>query len=985
MRKLRKKQTRWGRLYDRYGPQACAFLIPFVSFLIIMLAAGCEPFSNARALLYSDEYHQYYPFFLAFRNTLRNGDSLLYNWQIGGGIDFLGLMAYYLGSPLNWLSVLVPESLLLEYFTLCNPIRLGFASLFFAIMLKRLYGKQDISIALFGSFYALCAWALAYQWNVMWLDTFALLPLVVLGTISLLRDKKFILYTLSLFLSITINYYVGLFTCIFVLLVFICYQICRCKSIGRFFTDLLRIALFSVIAIGMTAFLELPALVALGSTSSNINEFPDKFRMNIVDGSKYVYTKDAWAALQTAIENGDGFLAIAKQLLITLGCTVPPILDGMYQIAGNMGGGIKPSFMEGLPNIYSGTSILVMSFLFLTAKKVKVRDKICSVALLVFFMISFLVRQLDYVWHGCHFPNQIPHRFSFLFSFVIIWMAYRAWLLRDEFNVWQLVIAGILSVGVLLCHNDLTSLTYLGYNGGCVLLTLGLFAFILIDRKRTEKRLEEVNQKTGARILARREQTISLLLCVVMIAEVGLNVFSYQLHQNGTDISSYPRGRENSAAAFSYMKFRERDNLFYRAEVTHTQTYNDAALNNYNGITTFTSSANVRMTDFMKALGYGAKRGYNRYAFEEGSPVGNLFLNLKYMIERKGDVEDNAYFDTVHNFDDVYLLENNAYLPLGFLAESDLANWDLEDGDTAFDRQSELFRLATGLDGELWRSVPNGCVSITSEGVQEVSSSPNSGRFSYKTGASETGTVTYGFTATEKGLMCLEINAPKKNDIRLYKQIDGIRTELYSESMTLPQVLSVSEVEPGDLLWLEVDCDEDENGTIIVQTGILNEEVFRKGYNVLAHSTLELTDFSNTRVEGTIRCNRDGLLYTSIPNNGFWYAEVDGEPVDVVLVGGCMTAVELTKGEHTVVFRYRNSAFTTGLLVSLCCTALFVAIIFLSRMARNRKGQSHGSNPAKAVVADTLNEVGTDVPVQAPEAGSEETAAPAENPPETQE
>ena len=110
-----------------------------------------------------------------------------------------------------------------------------------------------------------------------------------------------------------------------------------------------------------------------------------------------------------------------------------------------------------------------------------------------------------------------------------------------------------------------------------------------------------------------------------------------------------------------YMKERE-DELFYRAEVTHTQTLNDGALNGYNGLSTFTSSANVKVTEFTRKLGFSAKNTYNRYCYEEGSPVSNLFLNLKYLIERRGLVEDNAYFDEVHHFGNVYLLENNAYL-----------------------------------------------------------------------------------------------------------------------------------------------------------------------------------------------------------------------------------------------------------------------------------------------------------------------------------
>ena len=203
-----------------------AFLAPLLGMFMVMIIRGFEPFGKT-SMLYSDMYHQYYPFFVAFRKALLSGESLLYSWDVGMGMDYLGLISYYLASPLNLLSVLVPEGWLLEYFSLLMPIKLGLAGMFFAIFLKKLFHKDDISLVLFGAFYALCAWALGYQWNIMWLDTFALLPLVALGTVSLLRDKKFILYTLTLFLSVYSNYYIGLFTCIFVALSFFCYEICQ--------------------------------------------------------------------------------------------------------------------------------------------------------------------------------------------------------------------------------------------------------------------------------------------------------------------------------------------------------------------------------------------------------------------------------------------------------------------------------------------------------------------------------------------------------------------------------------------------------------------------------------------------------------------------------------------------------------------------------------------------------------------------------------
>ena len=122
-----------------------------------------------------------------------------------------------------------------------------------------------------------------------------------------------------------------------------------------------------------------------------------------------------------------------------------------------------------------------------------------------------------------------------------------------------------------------------------------------------------------------------------------------------------------------------------------------------------------------------------------------------------------------------------------------------------------------------------------------------------------------------------------------------------------------------------------------LSAAILDGDVFWRGYDVLAASTLELTDFHNTLVEGTIVCDRDGLLYTSIPQNGNWYAYVDGEPAEITLIGDAMVGVMLTEGEHTLTFEYHNKAFSLGWKISLACLAVFGALIYFSR-----KDQSKG-------------------------------------------
>ena len=282
---------------------AISFGIPFLSVLMIMIFNEFSPFGNS-SMLYSDCYHQYFPFFKAFIQDIRGGESLVYSFNVGMGMDYLGLIAYYLASPLYLLGLLFPDGMLLGFFSMLAPIRLGLAGLFFAMFLRKVFQKNDLSIAIFGSFYALCAWAMGYQWNVMWLDTFALLPLVMMGMYSLLNERKFVLYTVALALSIYSNYYIGFFTCIFIFLTFVCYEICRWTSFKKLAWDLLWIAGFSILAIGLTAFLELPAYTALQSTQSSVNKYPEDFALNIVDYKLYPNVNADWDAAKVAWEAG---------------------------------------------------------------------------------------------------------------------------------------------------------------------------------------------------------------------------------------------------------------------------------------------------------------------------------------------------------------------------------------------------------------------------------------------------------------------------------------------------------------------------------------------------------------------------------------------------------------------------------------------------------------------------------------------------------
>ncbi len=333
----------------------------------------------------------------------------------------------------------------------------------------------------------------------------------------------------------------------------------------------------------------------------------------------------------------------------------------------------------------------------------------------------------------------------------------------------------------------------------------------------------------------------------------------------------------------------------------------------------------------MRLLGYGARESYNRYCYEESSPVTNLFLGLKYMIEVDGNVEENPYFDPVHSSGDVTLLKNNAYLPLGFLADVQLANVNFQDGTEFFAFQNSLLAAASGVTEPVWTLLNKNSIDVSSEDVQVSSSSAG-----YCTYVADTaGTIIYTITPKQAGFMCVSLKLPKQNgySVRLNDEL------LFSETYSIPQTMAISYVEPGDVVEIHLRCKAGEKSNMTIRPAILDDEAFRKAYDVLNASTLNLTAFSSTRVEGTISCNRDGLLYTSIPQNGNWLAYVDGKEADIVLIGDCMIGVPLTEGEHTITFQYHNRSYSLGLKITLLSAALFIGIIVTVYRPARKKGK----------------------------------------------
>lgn len=992
-----------GSFMDRYGVWIYLFLAFFVPFILMFFAfkiAGVSPFGTNQ-ILATDLWHQYYPFLVDYQDKLQHGGSLLWTWKSGGGTNYAALMSYYLASPLNFFSVLVPADKLREFLYVITCVKIGLAGFFYALFLKITFKRKDVSITAFGIMYALCAFIMGYYWNVIWLDTIALLPLVIAGTFALLREGKFRIYVIALALSILANYYIGLFTCIFVLLVSIGYCIVEYKGWKDLIKQFLKMAGFSLLSLMMSAVLVLPTYFALQYTHSADNTFPKDFAINI--GSKADFGG---------------------------------VLEGIGKTIANSVAFIKPTEKEGLPNVYCGVFVIFLALLFFFCSKIKVRERVFCGGLLMFFMLSFIIRQLDYVWHGFHFPNMLPHRFSFLYSFLLIYMAFRVFMNIDSIKLGS-VIGGILAFAIYLGiaatyfdgekvklspifeNQKVDPILWSGFIGGIlaawVLLyslrsklprlamvigtsVIGVTAAVIIFV--SGKVINSAVSKDGgnafhiflgivillltaaaALLISSKDMNkdhqmtkvvLSVVLLILAMVEGMFSAAGGVKTVGVTDAKSYPLGGQDTLNCVEKVNNLEQDNIdLPRTEVNKYHSLNDNALIGADGISMFNSMVNKNITTYMEKFGICGWEASNRYTYQESSPFTNLMLNVKYLITPYGAYLDTAHMDQIYQSGNVKLLQNKYYLSQGFMTKSSLSSYDVKNASTnPMDNQNNLFRLATGLEGDIYRYLNSSSCTAGTEGASITAA--NKGMFTYSS-AQKNDSYDVNYIADADGTAVAYFSGSTDN---ISIRVNG--AEKIGYYIKRPFIMMIGDVKQGDTITLHATMNNSSTGTLTSYCAMFNDDLFKQGYDLLSKSTMKATTVKDSYIAGDITAQEDGLFYTSISYTKGWKAYVDGVETEITPVGDAMLAFPMNQGDHHIELKYIPEGFIPGVICTLLALIIFIALIILAPKREQifAKLKAKKAIPAAAGAADNETTVSAEPEEEKTASDDEQTPSP---------
>ena len=525
----------WFRKSDAF---IAAFLVPVLVLLIIYVQRGVFPFGD-RAYLKTDMYHQYAPLFSEFRNKLVNGGSLLYTWNVGMGVNFVPIIAYYLASPFNWFLAFVPVQYIIEFMDYGIIVKAGLAGLTMAIYLDRHSENSSFAQALCAVFYALSGYWAAYSWNVMWLDCIVLFPLVCLGIEKIVKEKKGLLYAVTLGICIVTNYYISIMICIFAVIYFAMLLIMKGKqSFGSFAGTVGIFALFSLLAGGVAAILWLPQLYAVSMTTSGEFNFSTSVRAYF------------------------------------------PVVD---EVARHMVNVATEQELDYWPNIYCGVAVFPLVLMFLANRKISLKEKIVFSLAAVFMLVSFSLNILSFFWHGLHFPNSLPSRQSFIYIFLVIYICFRTIDNLEGNTVKDIGIATVISIAfVFLCQNLVSDDAF---EWSTWYLSIGFIAVYSLALYLYRSGKIGVNFAT-------------FLLLTVVAIEASVNMTMTGVHT--TSRTQYVEDNEDVRAVVRFVK-DDRD--FYRFEKNRRKTKDDGAWMNFHSVSLFASTAHADISKLYTRLG----------------------------------------------------------------------------------------------------------------------------------------------------------------------------------------------------------------------------------------------------------------------------------------------------------------------------------------------------------------------------------------------
>ncbi len=948
-------------VHKEYGFLWASAIIAAILMYLMYLARLIHPFGDSTVLVL-DLNGQYVYFYEGLRSIFFGEGSLFYSFCRALGGEFMGMFDYYVASPLSLIVALFPKDRMQEALLCIFLIKTALCSVTMSFYLyKHSVSRNKLIIITFGLMYALSSYAIIQQHNSMWIDAVMWLPILAYAIEEMIKRGPFRLYVFTLAITLISNFYIGYMVCIFTVAYCFYYyfahnELNRNNPTGEknhFLRSVGRVLLWSVLAVGIAAFIILTARYSLSM-------------------GKDEFSTPKWEITQ-------------KFNLFEL----------LYKFLPSSYDTVRPA---GLPFVYCGVLTVMLVPAFFLCKKFSNREKIAAALFILFFIGSFATSTLDLIWHGFQKPNWLNYRYSFMLCFFLLVLAFRAFE-HLEYTSRKALLGVTAFVGlVVLVIQELGSFMTESNEKlvirpfATIWLTLGCLVayFIIIS--------------LWGKAKGNLRNNLAIILAFLVCVEVFLSGLS-EMNSFDKDVT-YSKYSRYTALTDTFLpitdKIYENDDGFFRMEKTYHRKKNDNFALNIKGLSNSTSTLNRDTLDFIENMGYSAKSHWAQYG--GGTPVNDSLLGIKYLITDRdmshyyGDPvytkEDYGYAAdaNVSGSYDVYL---NPYVLSMLVGVSDAwESFDPEAYDNPFDRLNAMVTAMLGETETVEIFVPavqNGDPAL-SDGVKH---SNIAGHHKYE---GDKGTLTYEYTVpTDTELYYyFPSDYPREVDLKFtvpsatqdYFSIKGKSETNFGGSET-QRIVSLGQLAPKTAetadtttAKLEVTIDNGSKNLYIKEgwdscVYYIDWDVFTEAMATLQEGQVTLDNSSvDDHLTGSVTTAGKRLIYTSIPYDEGWKVKVDGKSVETVETAGALLAFYVEDaGEHDIDLRYLPDVYVLGLAVSGISLLIFLLLLLLYPWLKKMPVVKHfmGIQRPDLAPADAPEDL---LPIEAGDLGYEEPPAP---------
>ena len=238
---------------------ALAFGLGFLSLLVILIPIMM--IDKGYFIYYGDFVSQQLPFYAHANEAVRNGGLFGWDWYTDLGSSFIGSYAFYLtGSPFFWLSVLLPEKLVLYAIPWLLCLKHGIASVT-AYAYMRKFVRTPEAAVIGGLLYAFSGFQLFNIFFNHFQDVTAFFPLMLLAMEELINHNRKGFFAASVALMAVINYFFFAGQAVFLILYFLIR--CRCQDFHVNLKKFFALAIEAVLGVAIACVVLLPAACAV--------------------------------------------------------------------------------------------------------------------------------------------------------------------------------------------------------------------------------------------------------------------------------------------------------------------------------------------------------------------------------------------------------------------------------------------------------------------------------------------------------------------------------------------------------------------------------------------------------------------------------------------------------------------------------------------------------------------------------------------------